>query len=238
MEGRPAWRRVIREAAVPRAGLDITQCFRQLAGAVVDRTPALAHVNLDAVAIGFVQARKPVLHGIQATLTPLRFVDGSLVQRRRGRDWTIQRLFTAEGREFLYLLRFYLPRFLDQPLGEKLTTVFHELWHISPAFDGDLRRHPGRCFAHSPSQRQYDDTMRGLVEDWLRTGPPPDCYEFLHLDFGELRRRHGAVYGLRIPPPRLIPLAPGEAESLLPPPAAAPATASIAGIPPGNGARR
>ena len=42
-------------------------------------------------------------------------------------------------------MSFYLPRFCDQSLDEKLSTVMHELWHISPAFDGDIRRLPGRC---------------------------------------------------------------------------------------------
>ena len=38
----------------------------------------------------------------------------------------------------LYLLSFYLPRFLKLPWREKLATVIHELWHVNPQFNGDL----------------------------------------------------------------------------------------------------
>ena len=86
-------------------------------------------------------------------LTPLRFEGGRLTSVRRTGRWTIERLYDEAGREMLYLLSFYLPRFLEHPLREKLATVVHELWHIGPGFDGDLRRHPGRCYAHSHSQR-------------------------------------------------------------------------------------
>ena len=87
-----------------------------------------------------------------ASLTPLRFAGGQRHTLRRGRQWTLQRV-CEDGREMLYILNFYLPRFLDLPLDEKLTTVVHELWHIGPRFDGDLRRFGGRCYAHSGSQK-------------------------------------------------------------------------------------
>ena len=86
---------------------------------------------------------------------------------------------TTTGREFLYLLSFYLPRFLDLPLEEKLSTIVHELWHIGPRFDGDLRRHEGRCYAHGRSQREYDAAMDRLAQRWLAADPPQHLYEFL-----------------------------------------------------------
>ena len=88
-------------------------------------------------------------------------MDRWIVRRRTG-GYTIQRLFDSKGQEFLYILTFYLPRFMDLSFREKLITVFHELWHISPQFDGDLRRHPGRCYAHTSSQKEYDAEMEVL----------------------------------------------------------------------------
>src|SRR5262245_3155456 len=113
-------------------GLDFTRHIRRLCEDVAARLPDLAHVNMERVAVRYCQVRKGVSHGLQASLTPLRFVGGSKVTERRGQRWTIQRVLDHSGREMLYLLSFYLPRFLDLPLLEKLRTVFHELWHISP----------------------------------------------------------------------------------------------------------
>jgi predicted metallopeptidase len=178
--------------------------MRTLCADLTGRLPELGHVNLERVAIRFCQARKSVRHGPQATLTPMRFEHGALINRRRGRAWTIERLYDATGREMLYLLSFYLPRFLERSFEEKLATVVHELWHISPQFDGDLRRHPGRCYAHSHSQKQYDAAMDQLAKKWLSLDPPQATHQFLQQNFAQLERHHGGVFGQKIPTPKLI----------------------------------
>jgi len=187
-------------------GFDFTAAMRRLCTDFCHRLPDLRHIDMERVALGFCQTRQPVQHGIQATLTPLRFEQGSMTTERRGRRWTIERLIDRSGREFLYLLRFYLPRFLDLPFEEKLITVVHELWHISPAFDGDLRRHPGRCYAHSSSQKEYDAAMAVLVQKWRRLDPPAEVFAFLRCRFQELQSRHGSIRGHKIRVPRLRPL--------------------------------
>ena len=77
-------------------------------------------------------------------MTPLRFAGGALAGCRDGVPHQVQR-YVVGGREMLYLVTFCLPRFLDQNFDDKFVTLFHELYHISPAFDGDLRRLAGRC---------------------------------------------------------------------------------------------
>jgi predicted metallopeptidase len=183
---------------------DFTRHMRHLCVQLATRLRELAHIDVDRVAIRFCQARKAVRHGIQATLTPLRFDGGERVRRIRGRDWTIERVVGADGREMLYLLSFYLPRFLERSFEEKLTTVVHELWHISPAFNGGFRRHQGRCWAHTHSKAQYDAHAHALAMKWLALDPPRECYEFLHLNFRQLAERHGRIVGQRIRTPRLV----------------------------------
>ncbi len=185
-------------------GFNFTQHMRALCDDLATRLPELAHIDMSRVAIRFCQARIRSRHGIYASLTPLRFAGGELLSRRRGRMWTVERLFDDAGREMLYLLSFYLPRFTERPLEEKLSTVVHELWHIGPAFDGDLRRHPGRCYAHTHSQRDYDARMAELTRKWLALAPPAEVYEFLRWDFRSLEARYGRVYGQKIRTPRLL----------------------------------
>ena len=59
------------------AGFDFTRHIRLLAADMVARLPELARIDLEQVAIRFCQARKAVRHGIQASLTPLRFAGGT-----------------------------------------------------------------------------------------------------------------------------------------------------------------
>ena len=187
-------------------GFHFTAAMRAVCDDMTRRVPLLGHIDMRRVAVGFCQARKRVRHGLQASLTPLRFEGGTRETIERGRPYTCQSIRSADGVEFLYLLNFYLPRFLDHSLGEKLTTIVHELWHISERFDGDLRRHDGRCYVHGPSQREYDRMASKLAGQWLAGDPPPEIYAFLRLNFRRLYQHYGIVYGERYPAPKLVPI--------------------------------
>jgi len=187
-------------------GFDFTLHMRRLCDDMVRRLPELHHIELARVAVSFCQARKPAAEGLYASLTPLRFAGGRTETVRRGRRWGIQRLVDSAGREMLYILNFYLPRFMDLALREKLATVLHELLHIGPRFDGDLRRFRGRCYAHGGSRKRYDALAERLAAKWASLDPPQSLYEFLREDFSALIRRHGRVFGQRFRAPKLLPL--------------------------------
>jgi len=187
-------------------GFDFTLHARCLCEDMVHRLPELHHIDPSRVAVSFCQTRKRDVHGLYASLTPLRFAGGSTETVRRGRKWGIQRLVDASGREMLYILNFYLPRFMDLGFNEKLTTVLHELWHIGPRFDGDLRRFRGRCYAHSGSQKRYDALAGRLAARWLSLRPPESIFDFLRHDFPGLVRRYRRIFGQRVRTPRLLPL--------------------------------
>jgi hypothetical protein len=190
----------------PLPPFDYCVAMQLLGQHMVVSTPELAHVDFRQICVVFAQARKRVNYGLYASLTPLRFKDGSLTTTRRGRPYTIQRLYERSGQqEYLYILTFYLPRFQDLDLREKLITIFHELWHISPQFNGDIRRHRGRCYAHTGSQAKYDEHMARLADAWLAQQPPEALWSFLKLDFTQLQARWGRITGQRAARPRLIP---------------------------------
>lgn len=184
---------------------DFTLAVHRLCDDISCRLDEFLHIDMSRVAVTFAQARRRVLHGLQAKLTPMRFEGGALTSRRRGRTWTVQRLY-QQDREMLYILTFYLPRFLDLSFKEKMITILHELYHISPRFDGDIRRMHGRYHVHSHSQREYDRQMELFAELYLAMNPPGELYGFLKHKFRTLHERHGGVMGLQVPIPKLIPV--------------------------------
>jgi predicted metallopeptidase len=189
------------------AGFNFTDQIQELCRDITRRLPEMKHIDMDRVAVTYCQTRKKVHWGLYAKLTPMRFEGGNRIGTVRGRRYAAQQLLDEQGREMLYILSFYLPRFMDIDFREKLVTVFHELWHISPEFNGDIRRHAGRCFAHTHSQKQYDAEMEKLVNLWLKLSPPAECLSFLENDFRRLANNHGLIFGLRVTQPRLIPVA-------------------------------
>jgi predicted metallopeptidase len=188
------------------SGFDFTLYMRRICEDMTDRVPELRHIDLSRILIGFAQVRKSTHYGIYASLTPMRFEGGRSETTRRGRRWTAQRFRTRSGVDVLYLLHFYLPRFFDLSFDEKLTTIIHELWHVSPEFNGDVRRYDGRCYAHSRSG-DHDRVSKQMADAYLATEPPDVLYEFLRYDFSGLEARYGRVFGQKLPTPKLIPVA-------------------------------
>jgi hypothetical protein len=198
-----------RRGFVPRrfgsTPIDYCGRLRRLCEDVADRCPALGHVRMPHVLLSFTPCRNRSPYGLQARVTPLRFRDGAMVRRQSGVEYQVQRYF-VDGREMLYVLTFCLPRFLDQPFEEKLVTVFHELYHMSEAFDGDLRRHPGRYAVHSHSKDRYDEQMLELVTEFLADHPDTSELDFLRYGYKDLWERHGGITGVVVPRPKLLPV--------------------------------
>ena len=189
----------------PLPPFDFCDHIRKLCADIAARSPALGHVDVGRMLFAVTQARNGHAHGLQARVTPLRFRDGRLTRQRRGVTYQVQRYLVC-ARDMLYLVTFCLPRFLDLDFDEKFVTLFHELYHIGPAFDGDLRRHEGRYSIHSHSQRRYDEHMAGLAREYIRGGADPALHAFLRLNFAQLLRRHGSVVGVVVPRPKIIPV--------------------------------
>ena len=110
-----------------------------------------------------------------------------------------------QGREILYVLYFVLPRFHEeQDYHEKLATIIHELYHISPRFNGDLRRFSGKNFAHGHSREVYHAAMRKLADHYLATSPRAHDHEFLKVPFEQLLNRPGGLVGRRVTKPKAV----------------------------------
>jgi hypothetical protein len=195
-----------RQSPATRAGFDFSFHARRFCEDMVARLEEFAHIRMGQVAVGFSQTRSASVYGTYATLTPMRFAGGRTETVRRGRRYGVQRLYDPSGVEMLYILSFYLPRFLELPFRRKLVTTAHELWHIGPQFDGDVRRYEGRCYAHSPRKRHFDALSEALVDRSLAAGAPEEAYAFLREGYRELLARHGRIYGQKIRSPKLVPL--------------------------------
>lgn len=181
-----------------------TEAMTQIIERVAVQMPAFAHLDLRRILVAFSQARADTSHGVFAKLVPMRFEGGAQLTRRGRRTYTVQRV-KWQGREILYLVYFYLPRYQNLVYPQKLQTLFHELYHISPRFDGDIRRFPGPNYAHGRSREAYDRLVAPFVDEFLRLEGAAELTAFLELDFKTLERERGPIVGLRVPMPRLIP---------------------------------
>ncbi len=184
--------------------LDFTARMEALVEDLVHRLPALAHVQTDRLLLAVSRARRGGLSGTFARIYPLKFEGGAdrFTRRIGGMRQTYEMPpVVHDGRQILYIITFLLPRFQNLPFETKLATVIHELYHVGPACDGDIRRLPGKNFAHGHSRKVYDRHMTDQAARYLHGTRDRALTEFLEHDFRTLERRYGGVTGLRASPP-------------------------------------
>ncbi len=171
-----------------------TDHMRDLMGDIAATCAELRHVDMSRVAVTFAQARHARLDGVYACVRPLRFPDGGVELRRPRATYAMPRVLVG-GREMLYVVEFRLPRFMDLPFEEKVATVVHEMYHISPSFDGTLRRFAG---SNTGGQQRYDAAMGRIARAYLAATRRPELHAFLRHTFESLAAAHGGLVGLRV----------------------------------------
>lgn len=180
---------------------DYTEAMECLIRHIIAHCPEFAHVDMDRVVVASIRTRTPGAHGIYASVQPLRFKDGARTIKRRGRTYSMPEIRVGEV-EMMYIVYFALPRFADLDFATKMTTVFHELYHIGPKFDGDIRRFPGRNYAHGHSRKKFNALVQGFVDEYQSRPESELPTSFLRMSFKELQTRYGGVEAQRVKPPR------------------------------------
>ncbi|MBE7491644.1 MAG: hypothetical protein HS108_07820 [Planctomycetes bacterium] len=168
---------------------DVALCVHLLAR----RVEKLSHLRPAQILHGITQARNRSRYGVYAECHGLRFKDGRR-EHVAGRYAWVWPEVRVRGQEILYYITYFLPRFLDQPPQQRLNTLLHELWHISPRFDGDLRRFSGRNEFHGP---RFDHDVDALCAE-AASQIDLERFPFLRWNFEELTARYGTVVGTRL----------------------------------------
>lgn len=186
--------------------LDLTAELERLITDLTAVLPVFRHIDPARLLICVSSTRSGGVGGAYARIHPLRFPGGIRTgSLRRGRRKVTVEMpaITHGGTEILYLIYFLVPRFLDLTLRDKLITVCHELYHISPACDGDLRRFPGRNYAHGSSRKTFDRTMGDFVDSYLTARGERTLPRFLTATSADIHNEYHAIVARRMPAPRL-----------------------------------
>ncbi len=145
-------------------------CMQDLIKDITQTVDELSYIDPEYVSVGFKRSKDNVNEETWAEVTALDLGDGAYLQKKEGR---VEKYFSSQcllmnGVPVKYIMDFYVPVFLSLPFREKLVTVFHELYHISPNFDGELRTFKGRAYQHGPSKEKYDKYMEYLCDKYMR----------------------------------------------------------------------
>ena len=151
------------------------------------------HIKLTGMILSLTQCRKNSFHGVYAAVKPLRFESGKR-EKIREKFRFVWPKFVIDGYIKLYQMIFYIPRFLDVSFEDKLLTIIHEMYHISPRFNGDLRRFPGKNYAHGYSRTEFDKALIP-INNKAQKSFNFEQFEFMILNFKELRGKYDSIVG-------------------------------------------
>ena len=176
-----------------RRAYNLTDDVSLLVHLLAKRVDALSHLEPGRILHGISQARTRSRYGVYAQCHALRFRHGEREMVSEGYRW-VWPVLRVRGQEIAYYITYFLPRFLDQPVRERLHTLLHELHHISPTFNGDLRRFQGRNEFHGNTRAEFDGVVDRVLESAERV-IDLDRFPFLVHDFEGLVERYGGVVG-------------------------------------------
>jgi len=70
-------------------------------------------------------------------------------------------------------------------------------------FDGDIRRFPGRNFAHGSSTKSYNRLMERFVDEYVQVSGSAGLTAFLEQGMSQLREKHRAIVGRKMVVPKI-----------------------------------
>jgi hypothetical protein len=152
---------------------DFTQSVKTLLAHVAATMKEFRHIDPNAILVTAGEARR----ASRGTVKPLCFSNG----KRKDSLGRRKPLVTYHGHRVLYAITLRPLFFRKSTPRQRVATILHELFHISPAFDGTLD-HRRR---HASAGKGFEDAFRPIERRyWKRI--PPEVLEAFSYD-GEVR---------------------------------------------------
>jgi hypothetical protein len=121
--------------------------------------------------------------GVWAYVVPLR------THSHTGRVRLVSTDLEQDFPDALYQMCFMFPRFGVLSAKERVETVVHELYHIHPSLNGELRTFAGAHRHHGPTPRAYNLKVSQLTAEALESLPWLEQHPLLLMKQDEFEAR-------------------------------------------------
>ncbi len=183
--------------------INLTDVITLIIQEIALRCEDFSHVDTRRVLVCMATNRSNASGGTFGKLVPMRFKDGAETLRYRGKLYAMPRLRHG-GVDQRYIIYFYHPRFFNLSPSEKLKVIFHELYHISPDFNGDIRRLAARKASHGASRERFDDFFEHDLTKFYAHIEKTPYMKFLEMNAHALRISFERIKGRRMKMPKPV----------------------------------
>ena len=166
--------------------INLTDTLSLITHEMITRTPEFSHYDINRMLVCCASNRSDSRGGIYGKLVPLKFENGSDIISFRGRLYTLPKII-HNNIEIKYLIYYYHPKFFDISAREKVNVMFHELYHISPEFNGDIRCMGKVRAAHGHSKKSFESRYLDFAENFYSFVKGTPYHAFLEMNSLDLQ---------------------------------------------------
>ncbi len=185
--------------------VDYAGQVKSLISEIVSTVPIFSHIRVDQILVSVSYARNSSMDGVWAEIYPMKYQNGHYsIREKKGNVITLFKTAKLHlgQREILYILYLIIPRFQNLSFHQKLKTIFHELYHISPDFNGRLREIHPRFVYHGTQEKLYERNISWWVKYYLNQKPHLMNSIFLNVTWKELKFAYPKLRFDFIPEPK------------------------------------
>lgn len=167
--------------------INLTDILTLIIHDMVELTEEFKCFDLNKILICCASNRKDFRGATYGKLLPLRFKDGSEIIKHNGRFYTIPKV-KVNNMEILYIIYFYIPKFFNLSAKDKVNVMFHELFHINPEFNGDIRRMGKFKAAHGHSRKSFEEKYIEYADTFFEKIENTPYYNFLKMNSEDIQK--------------------------------------------------
>ena len=184
-------------------------CLTDLLALIINEitvfSPNFSHIDINRVIVSIAFNKRSSRGYIYGKLAPLCFENGKKELLRAGRTYRMPEMI-ENGIRQLYIVYFYAPRFFNLSAKEKLNVIFHELYHISPEFNGDIRRMGKKKIAHGHSKKNFDSLFVDEMENFYKHIQDTQALDFLSCSMKDFSKKFKTITYSKTKLPKALPV--------------------------------
>ena len=191
------------KSAVKKDDIDITGILTRLIEEIINNTQIFGHFDINKIIVCTASNKKNSRGGTYGKLVPLKFENGADILKYKGKNYAMPKIIKNNIQQ-LYIIYFYIPKFFDLPHIEKLRVIFHELYHISPDFNGDIRRFGKKKISHGSSRDKFNSNFENELIEYYENNMGNRFSHFLKMDMDYIHKNFNNIYSIRMKLPKPI----------------------------------
>lgn len=166
--------------------INLTDILTLIIHDMVNSTEEFKSFDLNKILVCCASNRKDFRGATYGKLLPLRFKNGSEIIKHKGKFYTIPKVIMNDI-EILYVIYLYIPKFFNLSAKDKVNVMFHELYHINPEFNGDIRRMGEFKSAHGHSRKAFEEKYIEYADVFFDKIKNTPYYNFLQMNTDEIQ---------------------------------------------------